>query len=99
MKITIEQEGKEAKVFETNGIIFVANFNEHVHCKIYAEKLSVEDMAGLIFALRKMLEETKEQFPDAAKLADINSVLKGLSEIPGDDLEADEEADNDAGRV
>lgn len=99
MKITIEQEGKEAKVFETNGFVLVANFNEHVRCTIYAEGLSVEDMAELIFALRKMIEETKEQFPDAAKLADIKSVLKGLAESCGDDLEADEEADNDAERV
>lgn len=99
MKITIEQEGKEAIAFETNGIIFVANLDKCVRSARLLDGLSVVDMAELIFALRKMLEETKEQFPDAAKLADINSVLKGLSEIPGDDLEADEEADNDAGRV
>lgn len=96
MKITIEKEGKEAKVFETDGIIFVANSDKSVRRACLSDGLSVVDMAELIFALRKMLEETKEQFPDAAKLADINSVLKGLSEIPGDDLEADEEADNDA---
>ena len=99
MKITIEQEGKEAKVFETNGIVLVANFNEHVLATISAERLSVEDMAELIFALREMLEETKERFPDAAKLADIESALKGFAESCGEDLDDDKEADNDAGRV
>lgn len=95
MKITIEQEGKEAKVFETNGIIFVANLEKSVYCACLLDSLSVVDMAELIFALRKELEETKEQFPDAAELADINSALKGLSESFGDDLDDDEEADND----
>lgn len=99
MKITIEQEGKKAKVFETNGIIFVANLEKSVHCMMSLDGLSVVDIAELIFALRKMLEETKEQFPDAAKLADINSVLKGLAESFGEDLDDNEEADNDAGRV
>lgn len=95
MKITIEQEGKEAKVFETNGIIFVANLDKGVRCARLLDGLSVVDMAELIFALRKMLEETKEQFPDAAKLADINSALKGLAESFGEDLDDGEEADND----
>lgn len=96
MKITIEKEGKEAKVFETNGIIFVANLEKNVHCACLSESLSVVDMAELIFALRKMLEDTKEQFPDAAELADINSALKGLAESFGEDLDDGEEADNDA---
>lgn len=95
MKITIEQEGKEAKVFETNGIIFVANLEKSVYCACLLDRLSVEDTAELIFALRKQLEETKEQFPDAAELADINSVLKGLAEGFGEDLDDDKEADND----
>ena len=99
MKITIEQEGKEAKVFETNGIIFVANLDKSVCCVSLSDGLSVVDMAELIFALRKMLEETKEQFPEAAKLADIKSVLKGLAEGFGEDLDDGEEADNDAVRV
>ena len=96
MKITIEQEGKEANVFETNGIIFVANLEKSVRCARLLDALSVVDMAELILALRKMLEKTKEQFPDAAELADINSALKGLLESFGDDLDDDEEADNDA---
>lgn len=99
MKITIEKEGKEAKVFETNGIIFVANLDKSVLRACLSDGLSVVDMAELIFALRKMLEETKEQFPEAAKLADISSALKGLAESFGEDLDDDEEADNDAGRV
>lgn len=93
MKIAIEQEGKEVKVFETNGIIFVANLEKNVHCACLSESLSVVDMAELIFALRKMLEDTKEQFPDAAELADINSALKGLAESFGEDLDDDEEVD------
>ena len=96
MKITIEQEGKEVKVFETNGIIFVANLDKSVRCASLSDGLSVVDMAELIFALRKMLEETKEQFPDAAKLADIKSALKSLSESFREDLDDKEEADNDA---
>ena len=99
MKITIEQEGKEAKVFETNGIIFAANLDKSVRCASLSDGLSVVDMAELIFALRKMLEETKEQFPDAAKLADIKSALKSLSESFREDLDDKEEADNDAGRA
>ena len=99
MKITIEQEGKEAKVFETNGIIFVANLEKSVYCACLLDALSVVDMAELIFALRKRLEETKEQFPDAARLADINAIVKGLAEGFGEDLDDGEEADNDAGRV
>lgn len=99
MKITIEQEGKEAKVFETNGIIFVANLDKSVYCATLLDVLSVVDMAELIFALREMLEETKERFPDAAKLADIESALKGFAESCGEDLDDDKEADNDAGRV
>lgn len=99
MKITIEQEGKEAKVFETKGIIFVANLDKSVYCACLLDRLSVVDMAELIFALRKQLEEIKEQFPDAAELADINSVLNGFSERFGEDLDDDKEADNDAERV
>ena len=99
MKITIEQEGKEAKVFETNGILFVANSDKGVRCARLLDGLSVVDMAELIFALRKMLEKTKEQFPDAARLADIEAIVKGLAESFGEDLDDGEEADNDAGRV
>lgn len=96
MKITIEQEGKEAKVFETNGIIFVANLDKCVRSARLLDGLSVVDMAELIFALRKMLEETKEQFSDAARLADIEATVKGLAESCGEDLDDDKEADNDA---
>lgn len=99
MKITIEQEGKEAKVFETNGFALVANFNEHVLCTISAERLSVEDMGNIIYSLKNMLLEVRKECPEAAMLADIKSALKGLAEGFGEDLEADEEADNDAGRV
>lgn len=99
MKITIEQEGKEARAFETNGFVLVTNFKEHVRRIIFAEGLSVEDMGSIIYSLKNALSEARKEFPEAAMLADIKSVLKGLSEIPGDDLEADEEADNDAGRV
>lgn len=99
MKITIEQEGKEAKVFETNGIIFAANLEKSVCCARLFDDLPVVDIAELIFSLRKTLEKTKERHPEAAKLADIKSVLKGLAESCGEDLEADEEADNDAERV
>lgn len=96
MKITIEQEGKEAKVFETNGFVLVANFNEHVSCIIYAEELSVEDMGSIIYSLKHTLSEARKEFPEAAALADIKSVLKGLSESFGEDLDDGEEADNDA---
>lgn len=99
MKITIEQEGKEAKVFETNGFVLVANFNEHVRCIISAEGLSVEDMGSIIYSLKNALSEARKEFPEAAKLADIKSVLKGLAEGFGEDLDDDKEADNDAGRV
>ena len=99
MKITIEQEGKEAKVFETNGIIFVANLEKSVWCPRLFDDLPVVDIAELIFSLRKTLEKTKERHPEAAKLADIKSVLKGLAESCGEDLDDDKEADNDAGRV
>ena len=99
MKITIEQEGKEAKVFETNGFVLVANFNEHVLCTISAEGLSVEDTGSIIYSLKHVLSEVRKECPEAAMLADIKSVLKGLAESCGEDLEADEEADNDAGRV
>lgn len=99
MKITIEQEGKEAKVFETNGIIFVANLEKSVRYARLLDVLSVVDMAELILALRKMLERTEKRFPDAAELADINSVLNGFSGSFGEDLDDDKEADNDAGRV
>ena len=99
MKITIEQEGKEAKVFETNGIIFVANLEKSVCCARLFDDLPVVDIAELIFSLRKTLEKTKERHPEAAKLADIKSVLKGLAESCGEDLDDDKEADNDAGRV
>lgn len=83
MKITIEQEGKEAKVFETNGIIFVANLEKSVSCACLLDGLSVVDIAELIFSLRKTLEKTKERHPEAAKLADIKSVLKGLRKGSG----------------
>lgn len=96
MKITIEQEGKEAKVFETNGIIFVANLEKSVRCACLIDGLSVVDITELVFSLRKMLEKTKEQCPEAAKLADIKSALKGLAESFGEDLDDDKEADNDA---
>lgn len=99
MKITIEQEGKEAKVFETNGFVLVANLEKSVCCACLFDGLSVVDMAELIFYLRKTLEKTKERHPEAAKLADIKSVLKGLAESCGGDLDDDKEADNDAGRV
>lgn len=99
MKITIEQEGKEAKVFETNGIIFVANLEKSVHCACLLDGLSVVDIAELIFSLRKTLEKTKEQNPEAAKLADFKTVLKRFSGSFGEDLDDDKEADNDAGRV
>lgn len=89
MKITIEQEGKEAKVFETKGFVLVANFNEYVRCIISAEGLSVEDAGSIIYSLKNALSEARKEFPDAARLADINSVLKGLSEIPGDDIDDD----------
>lgn len=77
----------------------MANLDKGVRCARLLDGLSVVDMAELIFALRKRLEETKEQFPEAAKLADIKSVLKGLAESCGEDLDDDKEADNDAGRV
>ena len=99
MKITIEQEGKEAKVFETNGFALVANSKEHVRCIIFAEELSVEDMGSIIYSLKNALSEARKEFPEAAMIADIKSALKGLSEGFGDDLDDDEEADNDAGRV
>lgn len=99
MKITIEREGKEAKVFETNGFALVANFNEHVLCTISAERLSVEDMGNIIYSLKNMLSEVKKECPEAAKLADIKSALEGLAESCGEDLDDDKEADNDAGRV
>ena len=95
MKITIEQEGKEAKVFETNGFVLVANFNEHVRCIFSAEGLSVEDMGSIIYSLKNVLSEVRKECPEAATLADIKSALKGLSESFGDDLDDDEEADND----
>lgn len=96
MKITIEQEGKEAKVFETNGIIFVANLDKGVRCARLLDGLSVVDIAELIFALRGMLERTKKQFSDSARLADIEATVKGLAEGFGEDLDDGEEADNDA---
>lgn len=99
MKITIEQEGKEAKVFETNGFALVANFNEHVCCMISAEGLSVEDTGSIIYSLKHVLSEVRKECPEAAMLADIKSAVKGLAEGFGDDLDDGEEADNDAGRV
>lgn len=99
MKITIEQEGKEAKVFETNGFVLVANSNEHVCCMISAEVLSVEDMGSIIYSLKHVLSEVRKECPDAAELADINSALNGFSGSFGEDLDDDKEADNDAGRV
>lgn len=89
MKITIEKEGKETIAFETNGFVLVANFNEHVRRIISAEGLSVEDMGSIIYSLKNALSEARKQFPDATKLADINSALKGLSEIPGDEIDDD----------
>ena len=99
MKITIEQEGKEAKVFETNGVVLVANSKEHVRCLIFAEELSVEDTGSIIYSLKHVLSEVRKECPEAAMLADIKSALKGLAEGFGEDLDDDEEADNDAGRV
>lgn len=102
MKITIEKEGKEGKevkVFETNGFVLVANFNEHVHCMISAEGLSVEDTGSIIYSLKHVLSEVRKECPEAAMLADIKSVLKGLAESFREDLDDKEEADNDAWRV
>lgn len=99
MKITIEQEGKEAKVFETNGFILVANFNEHVQCTRLFDDLSIINIADLIHALEFTLGKVREAFPEAANIADIKSLLKRLSEISVDDIDDDKEADNDAGRV
>lgn len=95
MKITIEQEGKEAKVFETNGFVLVANSKEHVRCIIFAEELSVEDTGSIIYSLKHVLSEVRKECPEAAMLADIKSVLKGLAESCGEDLDDDKEADNE----
>lgn len=99
MKITIEQEGKEVKVFETNGFVLVANSDEHVQCVRLSDDLSITDIADIIHSLEFTLVRAREAFPEAAKIADIKSILKRLSESFGDDLDHDKEANNDAGRV
>ncbi len=96
MKITIEREGKETKIFETNGIIFVANLDEHVQSASLFEDLSVTDIADLIYSLQLILFREMENFPEASKLVDLKTVLKGLSESFEDDLDDNEEAENDA---
>ena len=68
---------------------------EHVRCIIFAEELSVEDTGSIIYSLKHVLSEVRKECPEAAMLADIKSVLKGLAESCGEDLDDDKEADNE----
>lgn len=67
-KITVEVEGEETEVYETNLFTLLVNQGDDTIAHTHAKKISLINLADHIFCIEKKLQALKEKYPDAASL-------------------------------